>query len=262
MNSPSKASSIKTLKHTPVPLQPVKGNVCTVAHVGCGHLWLFEKERNAHAVFYIYIYVYIFVFIILADVCSTPRCCDVTQSAGKWMDGWESRRKRIPGHDWCKCSASFCRKHSNRQTRERTGVDGMRVVRWWRVLCFSLRAHTHMLTSLRGVWYEARVLVACSVFLSACAHTHAQFSRAGTIASARPQRTLPQSKASSSLVFLESSTASWWTLRTFPAILYQKCQSTVVAMRMIRRWRRTYSTYNDPHTPSWSAYCVQGSRGH
>lgn len=20
---------------------------------------------------------------------------------GKWMDGWESRRKRIPGHDWC-----------------------------------------------------------------------------------------------------------------------------------------------------------------
>src|SRR5258705_9299754 len=20
---------------------------------------------------------------------------------GKWMDGWESRRKRSPGHDWC-----------------------------------------------------------------------------------------------------------------------------------------------------------------
>ncbi|MBI1781909.1 MAG: bifunctional allantoicase/OHCU decarboxylase, partial [Sphingobacteriales bacterium] len=20
---------------------------------------------------------------------------------GKWMDGWESRRKRTPGHDWC-----------------------------------------------------------------------------------------------------------------------------------------------------------------
>ena len=20
---------------------------------------------------------------------------------GKWMDGWESRRKRAPGHDWC-----------------------------------------------------------------------------------------------------------------------------------------------------------------
>lgn len=20
---------------------------------------------------------------------------------GKWMDGWETRRKRIPGHDWC-----------------------------------------------------------------------------------------------------------------------------------------------------------------
>ena len=20
---------------------------------------------------------------------------------GKWMDGWESRRKRVAGHDWC-----------------------------------------------------------------------------------------------------------------------------------------------------------------
>ena len=20
---------------------------------------------------------------------------------GKWMDGWETRRKRTPGHDWC-----------------------------------------------------------------------------------------------------------------------------------------------------------------
>lgn len=20
---------------------------------------------------------------------------------GKWMDGWETQRKRIPGHDWC-----------------------------------------------------------------------------------------------------------------------------------------------------------------
>src|SRR5215467_14638208 len=20
---------------------------------------------------------------------------------GKWMDGWESRRRRTPGHDWC-----------------------------------------------------------------------------------------------------------------------------------------------------------------
>ena len=20
---------------------------------------------------------------------------------GKWMDGWETRRKRMPGHDWC-----------------------------------------------------------------------------------------------------------------------------------------------------------------
>lgn len=22
-------------------------------------------------------------------------------SRGKWMDGWETRRKRVPGHDWC-----------------------------------------------------------------------------------------------------------------------------------------------------------------
>ena len=22
-------------------------------------------------------------------------------SKGKWMDGWESRRRRVPGHDWC-----------------------------------------------------------------------------------------------------------------------------------------------------------------
>ena len=20
---------------------------------------------------------------------------------GKWMDGWETRRKRVAGHDWC-----------------------------------------------------------------------------------------------------------------------------------------------------------------
>lgn len=20
---------------------------------------------------------------------------------GKWMDGWETRRRRLPGHDWC-----------------------------------------------------------------------------------------------------------------------------------------------------------------
>src|SRR5688572_29187808 len=26
---------------------------------------------------------------------------DKYTSRGKWMDGWESRRKRIPGHDWC-----------------------------------------------------------------------------------------------------------------------------------------------------------------
>ncbi|TMW56694.1 hypothetical protein Poli38472_006704 [Pythium oligandrum] len=26
---------------------------------------------------------------------------DKFTSFGKWMDGWETRRKRIPGHDWC-----------------------------------------------------------------------------------------------------------------------------------------------------------------
>ncbi|XP_069461111.1 probable inactive allantoicase isoform X2 [Ambystoma mexicanum] len=26
---------------------------------------------------------------------------DVFTDYGKWMDGWETRRKRVPGHDWC-----------------------------------------------------------------------------------------------------------------------------------------------------------------
>lgn len=26
---------------------------------------------------------------------------DKYTDCGKWMDGWETRRKRIPGHDWC-----------------------------------------------------------------------------------------------------------------------------------------------------------------
>src|SRR5881409_318686 len=26
---------------------------------------------------------------------------DKYTARGKWMDGWESRRKRTPGHDWC-----------------------------------------------------------------------------------------------------------------------------------------------------------------
>jgi allantoicase len=26
---------------------------------------------------------------------------DKFTDAGKWMDGWETRRRRIPGHDWC-----------------------------------------------------------------------------------------------------------------------------------------------------------------
>lgn len=27
---------------------------------------------------------------------------------GKWMDGWETRRKRIPGHDWCIIELGQC----------------------------------------------------------------------------------------------------------------------------------------------------------
>jgi allantoicase len=26
---------------------------------------------------------------------------DLYTSYGKWMDGWESRRRRTEGHDWC-----------------------------------------------------------------------------------------------------------------------------------------------------------------
>ena len=26
---------------------------------------------------------------------------------GKWMDGWESRRKRVPGNDWCIIQLAF-----------------------------------------------------------------------------------------------------------------------------------------------------------
>merc|ERR1712038_1109783 len=33
---------------------------------------------------------------------STPIfIADKFTECGKWMDGWESRRKRTPGHDWC-----------------------------------------------------------------------------------------------------------------------------------------------------------------
>ena len=27
---------------------------------------------------------------------------------GKWMDGWETRRKRIPGNDWCIVQLGKC----------------------------------------------------------------------------------------------------------------------------------------------------------
>ena len=26
---------------------------------------------------------------------------------GKWMDGWETRRRRTPGHDWCIAGSVF-----------------------------------------------------------------------------------------------------------------------------------------------------------
>ena len=26
---------------------------------------------------------------------------DLFTEFGKWMDGWETRRKRVVGHDWC-----------------------------------------------------------------------------------------------------------------------------------------------------------------
>lgn len=26
---------------------------------------------------------------------------DIYTDYGKWMDGWETRRRRTPGHDWC-----------------------------------------------------------------------------------------------------------------------------------------------------------------
>ena len=36
---------------------------------------------------------------------------------GKWMDGWESRRRRTPGHDWCIVAARHARRDPRRQRR-------------------------------------------------------------------------------------------------------------------------------------------------
>ena len=36
---------------------------------------------------------------------------------GKWMDGWESRRRRTPGHDWCVVAARHARRDPRRQRR-------------------------------------------------------------------------------------------------------------------------------------------------
>ena len=38
-------------------------------------------------------------------------------SRGKWMDGWESRRRRTPGHDWCVVAARHARHRARRQRR-------------------------------------------------------------------------------------------------------------------------------------------------
>src|SRR5512132_3995439 len=32
---------------------------------------------------------------------SRPIFLDEYTDRGKWMDGWETRRRREPGHDWC-----------------------------------------------------------------------------------------------------------------------------------------------------------------
>ena len=31
---------------------------------------------------------------------------------GKWMDGWETRRRRTPGHDWCVIALGMSAKRS------------------------------------------------------------------------------------------------------------------------------------------------------
>ena len=42
---------------------------------------------------------------------------DKYTSKGKWMDGWESRRRRVPGHDWCIVAARHARHRARRQRR-------------------------------------------------------------------------------------------------------------------------------------------------
>ena len=36
---------------------------------------------------------------------------------GKWMDGWETRRRRTPGYDWCIVQLGLRRRHSRRCRR-------------------------------------------------------------------------------------------------------------------------------------------------
>ena len=40
---------------------------------------------------------------------------------GKWMDGWETRRKRKPGHDWCIIKLGKKRKEEEEEEEEEGG---------------------------------------------------------------------------------------------------------------------------------------------
>ncbi|XP_037092062.1 allantoicase-like isoform X2 [Pollicipes pollicipes] len=61
-------------------------------------------------------------------------------SEGKWMDGWETRRKRIPGHDWCIIKLEFA-KFPPRATgagkaaedHELKTVKSLKTERWTRI---------------------------------------------------------------------------------------------------------------------------------
>ena len=45
---------------------------------------------------------------------------DKYTSKGKWMDGWESRRRRVPGHDWCIVAARHARHRARCQRRHQS----------------------------------------------------------------------------------------------------------------------------------------------
>ena len=54
---------------------------------------------------------------------------------GKWMDGWESRRRRSPGHDWCVIRLGIAGEVSGSWWTPRTsGATTPRPVRWRRAV--------------------------------------------------------------------------------------------------------------------------------